>query len=35
MKESFSEGIIKMSSGKARYKSKFLAHKLSVFFAMA
>jgi hypothetical protein len=29
------EGTIEMSKGKARYKSPFLVHQLSVFFAPA
>jgi hypothetical protein len=33
MKESFDEITIGMSSGKARYKSPFLARQLSVVFA--
>jgi hypothetical protein len=34
-KESFGEGTIRTSRGKAHCKSSFLAHQLSVFFAPA
>jgi hypothetical protein len=35
VKESFSEETIRTSRGKARYKSPFLMHQLSMFFAPA
>jgi hypothetical protein len=35
MKRSFGEGTIRTSRGKAHCKSPFLAHQLSVFFALA